>query len=61
MWFAGTPDEVASAEGSFTADYLSGRRRASRCLRLAASPNEAPSNSPVSSRENNLKNEQPVR
>lgn len=24
---AGTPDEVASAEGSFTADYLSGRRR----------------------------------
>ena len=24
---AGTPDEVAGAEGSFTADYLSGRRR----------------------------------
>ena len=24
---AGTPEEVAAAEGSFTADYLSGRRR----------------------------------
>lgn len=46
---AGTPDEVASAEGSFTADYLSAAA-ASRCLRLAASPNEAPSNSPVLAR-----------
>ncbi len=27
MVAAGTPDEVAGAEGSFTADYLSGRRR----------------------------------